>query len=54
MSRERSRAIAMLRDGLTSFPSDAPEPSSEPTSWAELTAQLARIEATVTQIAASR
>lgn len=54
MSRERSRAIAMLRDGLTSFPGDAPAPSPEPTSWAELTAQLARIEATVAQIAASR
>lgn len=47
MSRERSRAIGMLRDGLTSFPGDAPAPSPEPTSWAELTAQLARIEAAV-------
>ncbi|HEV2756834.1 MAG TPA: hypothetical protein VG318_13790 [Actinomycetota bacterium] len=47
MSRERSRAIAMLRDGMTSFPGDVPAPAPEPTSWAELTAQLARIEAAI-------
>jgi hypothetical protein len=51
LSRERSRAVALLRDALTP---DVPAPSPGPTSWAELTAQLARIEATVAQIAASR
>jgi hypothetical protein len=53
MSRERSRAIAMLRDALTTFPADVPT-VHEPTTWAELTAQLERIETAVVQIASAR
>lgn len=50
MSRERTRAIRLLRDALTGFPDDAPT-VHEPTTWAELVAQLNRIETTVAQIA---
>lgn len=48
MSRERTRAIGLLRDALTTFPADAPTAETEPTTWAELVAQLNRIETTVT------
>ena len=50
-SRERTRAVGLLRDALTTFPADAPTADTEPTTWAELVAQLNRIETTVTQIA---
>ena len=51
MSRERTRAIGLLRDALTTFPPDAPTAETEPMTWAELVAQLNRIETTVSQIA---
>lgn len=50
MSRERTRAIRLLRDTLTSFPGDAPT-VREPMTWSELVEQLNRIEAAVAQIA---
>lgn len=50
MSRERSRAVRLLRDALTGFPEDAPT-VHEPLTWAELVAQLQRIETAVGQIA---
>lgn len=50
LSRERTRAIRLLRDALTAFPADAPDIETEPTTWADLVEQLARIEATVAQI----
>ena len=51
MSRERTRAIALLRDALTAFPADAPDIETEPTTWAELVAQLERIETAVKTLA---
>lgn len=47
MSRERTRAVRLLRDAITTFPADAPDAETEPTTWAELVAQLNRIEAAV-------
>lgn len=51
MSRERSRAIRLLRDTLTAFPEGAPAAVADASTWTELVAQLERIETAVLEVA---